>query len=85
MGLGLSVIEAPRAFSSFFADEPAHCAMKTPTDRAAEAIEAAEAMFADEMGATLDLSPPAKAALIATITAAIQAAVTEERERSQRL
>ena len=28
--------------------------MKTATDRAAEAIEAAEVMFADEMGATLD-------------------------------
>src|SRR5712691_6120777 len=31
--------------------------VKTATDRAAEAIEAAEIMFADEMGATLDLSP----------------------------
>jgi hypothetical protein len=45
--------------------------MKIPTDRAAEAIEAAEIMFADEMDATLDLSPAAKAALIARITAAI--------------
>jgi len=30
------------------------------------------------MGATLDLSPAAKAALIATISAAIQTAVAEE-------
>jgi len=36
-------------------------------------------MFAEEMGATLDLSPAAKLALIATIAAAIQAAVAEER------
>ena len=56
-------------------------AVKTATDRAAEAIEAAERMFADEMGATLDLSPAAKTALIATITAAIQAAVAEEMRR----
>ena len=55
--------------------------MKIATDRAVEAIEAAEKMFADEMGATLDLTPAAKAALIATITAAIQAAVAEERQR----
>ena len=55
--------------------------MKMATDRAVEAIEAAEKMFADEMGATLDLSPAAKTALIATITAAIQAAVAEERRR----
>jgi hypothetical protein len=48
--------------------------MKTATDRAAEAIEAAEIMFAEEMGTTLDLSPAAKAAVI-------QAAVTEEREK----
>jgi hypothetical protein len=58
-----------------------HHAVKTATDRAAEAIEAAERMFADEMGATLDLSPAAKTALIATITAAIQAAVAEEMRR----
>jgi len=55
--------------------------MKTATDRAVEAIEAAEKMFAEEMGATLDLSPAAKLALIATIAAAIQAAVAEERQR----
>jgi hypothetical protein len=54
-------------------------ASRTAITRAAEAVEAAEKMFADEMGATLDLSPAAKAALIATITAAIQAAVAEER------
>jgi hypothetical protein len=56
-------------------------AMKTATDRAAEAIEAAEIMFATEMGATLDLSPAAKMALITKIAAAIQAAVAEEREK----
>ena len=55
--------------------------MKTPTDRAAEAVEAAERMYADEMGATLDLSPAAKLALIATIAAAIQAAVAEEGQK----
>ena len=55
--------------------------MKTAADRAAEAIEAAERMYADEMGATLNLSPAAKTALIATITAAIQAAVAEERQQ----
>jgi len=55
--------------------------MKIATDRAVEATEAAEKMFADEMGATLDLTPAAKAALIATITAAIQTAVAEERQR----
>ena len=55
-------------------------AMKTATDRAAAAIEAAEIMFANEMGATLDLCPAAKVALIAKIAAAIQAAVAEERE-----
>jgi hypothetical protein len=55
--------------------------MKTATDRAVEAIEAAEKIFAAEMGATLDLTPAAKAALIATITAAIRAAVADERKR----
>ena len=55
------------------------CSVKTATDRAAEAIEAAEKIFADEMGATLDLTPAAKVALIATITAAIHAAVDEEK------
>ena len=55
--------------------------MKTETDRAAEAIEAEERMFADEMGATLELSPAAKMALIATIGAAIQAAAAEEKQR----
>jgi hypothetical protein len=38
-------------------------------------------MFADEMGATLDLSPAAKVALILKIAAAIQAAVADERAR----
>jgi len=55
--------------------------MKTTTDRAVEAIEAAEQIFAEEMGAALDLSPAAKVALIATIAAAIQAAVAEERQQ----
>ena len=55
--------------------------MKTATDRAAEAMEAAEMLFADEMGATLDLSRAAKAVLMATITAAIEAAIAEEHER----
>ena len=54
---------------------------KTATDRAAEAIEAAEKVFADEMGVTLDLSPAAKMTLIATITAAIHDAVAEERQQ----
>jgi hypothetical protein len=52
--------------------------VKTATYRAIETIEAAEKIFAEEMGATLDQTPPAKTALIATITAAIQAAVAEE-------
>jgi len=55
--------------------------VKTATDRAVEAIEAAEKIFAEEMGATSDLSPAAKMALIATITAAIQAAVAEETQK----
>ena len=55
--------------------------MKTATDRAVEAIEAAEKIFADEMGATLSLSATEKTALVATITAAIQAAVAEEMRR----
>jgi len=55
--------------------------VKTATNRAAEAIEAAEMIFADEMGATLDLSPAAKVALMATIAAAIEAAIAEEHER----
>ena len=54
--------------------------LKTATDRAVEAIEAAEKIFADEMGGTLGLSPAAKIALVATITAAIQAAIAEERQ-----
>jgi hypothetical protein len=55
--------------------------VKTATDRAAEAMEAAEMLFADEMGTTLDLSRAAKAVLIATIAAAIEAAIAEEHER----
>ena len=53
-------------------------AVKTAASRAAEAIEAAEKILADEMGATLDLSPAAKEALILTIAVAIQAAVAEQ-------
>ena len=53
--------------------------MKTETDRAAEAIEAVEKIFAEEMGATLELTAAAKAPLTATISAAIHAAVVEER------
>jgi hypothetical protein len=56
-------------------------ASRTAVTRAAEAVEAAEKMFADEMGATLDLSPAAKAALVAKIATAIQAAVAEEAQR----
>ena len=55
--------------------------MKTATDRAAEAIEAAETIFADEMGATLDLSPDAKAVLMEIIAAAIEGAIADEHER----
>jgi hypothetical protein len=55
--------------------------VKTATNRAAEAIEAAETLFADEMGATLDPARAAKAVLMATIAAAIEAAIAEERER----
>ena len=55
--------------------------MKTATDRAVKAIEAAERIFADEMGATLNLTPAAKVALIRSIAAAIQKAVAEERAR----
>ena len=56
-------------------------AVKTATHRAVEAIEAAEMMFADEMGATLDLSPAARMALIAKIAVAIQTAVAEEQQK----
>jgi hypothetical protein len=55
--------------------------MKTAIERASEAIEAAEKMFFDEMGAALDLSPAAKMALIVKITAVIRVAVAEERNR----
>jgi hypothetical protein len=61
---------------------PERHAVKTAADRAAEAIEAAEVMFAEEMGATLDLSPAPKMALIVKIAAAIEAAVAERDRRS---
>jgi hypothetical protein len=54
--------------------------VKTATARATEAIEAAQMMFADEMGAILDLSPAARMALIETIAAAIRTAVVEEQQ-----
>ena len=63
-----------RASNTLMEEGPA---VKTAIARATEAIGAAEKMFAGETGATLDLSPAAKAALIATITAAVQAAVAE--------
>lgn len=47
--------------------------MKTATDRACEAIEAAELMFADEMGTVLDLSAAGRMALILKIAAEIRA------------
>ena len=65
----------------FSADDRERRAVKTVADRAEEAVEAAEIMFAEEMGATLDLSPAAKMALIVKIAAAIEAAVAEERLR----
>ena len=65
----------------FSADDRERRAVKTVADRAEEAVEAAEIMFAEEMGATLDLSPAAKMALIVEIAAAIEAAVAEERLR----
>jgi len=55
--------------------------MKTATDRAREALVAAETMFAVEMGSSLELGPAAKMALVVNITAAIRAAVAEERKR----
>jgi hypothetical protein len=55
--------------------------VKTAIDRAAEAMKAAETLFADEMGATLHLSPAVKAVLMATIAAAIETAIAEEHER----
>jgi hypothetical protein len=56
--------------------------VKTAADRAAEAIEAAEVMFVEEMGATLDLSPAAKTVLVLKIASAIAATVAEERQDS---
>ena len=79
VGLGLS-IEATGASLLGSPTIPSG-AVKTAADRAAEAIEAAEKIFADEMAVSLDLSPAAKMALIATITAAIQAAVAEEGQK----
>ncbi len=54
---------------------------KTATARATEAIEAAEMMFADEMGAALDLSPAARMALIERTAAVIQTAVAEAQQK----
>jgi hypothetical protein len=58
-----------------------NCTMNTATDRAAAAIAAAELIFADEMGATLDLSPAARMALILKIADAIRAAVADGQAR----
>ena len=66
----------------FSADDRERRTVKTVADRAEEAVEAAEIMFAEEMGATLDLTPAAKMALIVKIAAAIEAAVAEERQSS---
>ena len=55
--------------------------MKTPIDRASEAIVAAELLFIKEMGATLNLSPAAKEVRTSTIAVAIQAAVAEQARR----
>jgi hypothetical protein len=63
------------------ANDPELRPVKTATDRAIEAIEAAEKIFAEEMSVTLDLTPAAKTVLIATITAAIHAAVAQERQQ----
>ena len=65
----------------FSADDRERRTVKTVADRAEEAVEAAEIMFAEEMGATLDLSPAAKMALIVKIAAAIEAAVDEEKQK----
>jgi len=81
VGLGLSIEATGRSDRPALpplADDPHRRAVKTAAVRAAEAIEAAEIMFAEEMGATLDLSPAAKMALIVRIAAAIEAAVAEE-------
>jgi hypothetical protein len=63
------------------ADDRERRAVKTVADRAEEAVEAAGIMFAEEIGATLDLSPAAKMALIVKIAAAIEAAVAEEKQK----
>jgi len=78
VGLGLSIATEMHSEPPLAHDPKRRHATKTATDRAVEAIESAEKIFAEEMGATLDLGPAAKMALIATITAAIQAAVAEE-------
>jgi hypothetical protein len=54
--------------------------MKSATELAIEAIEASEIMFADEIGAVLEISPAVKVALISTLAAAIQAAIAEDRK-----
>jgi hypothetical protein len=72
------VTNTVKGASFLVTNDPERRPMKTATDRAVEAIEAAEKIFADEMAATLYLTPAAKAALIATITAAIQTAGAEQ-------
>jgi hypothetical protein len=58
--------------------------IKTATELGTEAIEASEIMFADEMGAVLEISPAVRVALISTVAAAIQAAIAEDRTRHVR-
>ena len=79
--MGLSIATEMRSEPPLAHHPERYHAVKTATDRAVEAIETAEKIFAEEMGATLELSPAAKIALIAAITAAIQAAVAEERQK----
>ena len=79
--MGLSIATEMRSEPPLAHDPERRHAAKTAIDRAVEAIEAAAKIFADEMGATLGLTPAAKIAPIATITAAIQAAVAEEMRR----
>jgi hypothetical protein len=82
---GVGVINRNDGRALPLADDTERRAVKTDADRAAEAIEAAEKVFAEEMGATLDLSPAAKMALIVKVAAAIQAAVAEDRQQLTRV
>ena len=81
VGLGLSIATEMRSEPPLAHHPERYHAVKTATDRAVEAIETAEKIFAEEMSVTLDLTPAAKTVLIATITAAIHAAVAQERQQ----